>query len=144
MNKGMVSRMLSLLFPALALSLMIAENVSSQQGLLLEAGVGLSGKMEIGEKPLIGMGEKEFNEQAADYGLTYNTGVDGRIILIKCKKNCVAGRNITIGDSEKLVLHRYGPPLEKKELKENKIFYGYQGVGFRLKSSKVETIYILP
>jgi hypothetical protein len=119
-------------------------------GIYLLNGVGLPGELEIGQKIDTSSNHKggEWIDHSSDlkFKVDVDKDKDKFVVLILCaQRGCVAERNIEVGTGKKTLLRRYGAPLEKRELKDDTIFfYRYYGVGFKIEKERVSAIYIFP
>lgn len=113
----------------------------------LVKGIGLQGVLEIGDtNPSIDWAEREWLVHPSDLKFKVDAQDPRRpVVLIKCDQgDCVTDRNVKLGTLQKTVLSRFGAPLQKKQLKNDRIFFGYHGVGFEFVNNRVHSIYIFP
>ena len=117
---------------------------SFKEGLVLERGIGIEGRLEIGGTP--DTKDTVTKNLIQEYGLEFEQdSLSGIVLHIRCDQpGCITENNIGVGEHEKTVIRRYGPPLDKEELDDELTLLVYDGVAFMIKEGQVDAIYILP
>lgn len=159
---GIISGLIVILFPLIPSGKCLAQ-MKAQQGVLLEQGIGVREKLEIGSMPSPKV--KDDKKLRDELGLDFNFGkAEGKekIWNIKCEKaGCVTDKNVGVGDPQDTVYLRYGSPSYEKKITEKKTkskagekvegndmkfkyLLVYDGIAFEIKNEKVSVIYILP
>lgn len=139
---------MKIVLPALSiLSILLPEIGSGQglkQGLFLERGIGIESRLEIGAIP--DTMDAAIKNLAKEYGIEFEQdSASGILLHIKCDEpGCVTENNVGVGELEKTVIRRYGPPLDQEPLDDETTLIVYDGVAFIIKEGLVEVIYILP
>lgn len=145
-NKNIV---LFLLLVAVTYSQMPQDTTWETRTLYLERGVGLRKQLEIGRLPKIVRGNNDYSDLRDMFGLDYQLeygDTAGTILHVSCNRpGCITDHNIAVGESEKMVIRRFGPPQDVKEFEDNEAaLYVYDGVAFKIERGQVSTIYIIP
>ena len=137
MNARILSITFGLMFGAVAFA------TAAQDPIVLIAGVGIRGGLQIGDRSGVADGWNEIRIQnKEDKDLVYRTNAERRVIAIRCRKNaCVTDMGVRVGMGEKDVLRRYGAPRKDRRTSQG-VYFEYPGVGFDVVNGTVASIYV--
>lgn len=114
-------------------------------GIYLVQGQGAEGSVVLGQTRDAKAAQTDregWYPVAGQDGLAYRLGGDGRVAILRCQvAACITDRGVRVGDSESVVIRRYGAPLADAGATG---LLRYPGIGFLVRDGRVSVIYILP